>query len=277
MKKALSILLIACLTLSCLVACGDDEKSKATKKPGKATASAAATATATATVTDEVTAAPTDEVTVTPTNTWSPDINDHLDYGFQFDFRGGTAAWINGEGGFEWVLDNSMKDCVMAPVEGAARFTATGGDPHVVIPNFNTTFQLAEYPVVKIVMKNHTDIDRFDFCPYLTHTSAEGDPEYDPNWYWGQAIWVNPISTNDTEFQTYIIDLSDISDADDALYGPTNSAEFNLDKTVNGLRFSPVFSDDGAPNYNANVPVDSMVDIAYIGFFATVEDAEAAL
>ncbi len=304
MKKLLSILLIVCLALSCLVACGDDEKASSTKKPSKATATSKATTkpSATAGATDEVTATDdvtatdeitttesatteptaTDEVTTEPTATdevtaepeptedtvtsiwetgeeadFDPSINDGIDC-ITFDFRGGEAAdleELDDRYGFTY-LNTDFYNCSAWGENGALQAQIYAEDPYFYFYGFDE-FNLQDYPVFKIVLKNHTAVNLFEMFLF-----EEGDPDT----VMGQkVIQKSGMSLMDTEWKTYTMNFTGTGDG--SFYTPSS-----LDRTISGIRIDCIST--GAPG-SLVIDDDWNMEFAYFGFFKTIEDANA--
>ena len=289
MKKILALILVVCLSVGCFVACGEEEPA-ATKNP---TAAPATTAPADDNTTDESAApdvtdvlaettepdesaapesedpAPTEDNGDEPAGDWEMPDNSAIDC-YAYDFRGGDSSYMEYLEGYSYLLTGSQSanDVYLEATdpEGAKPGYLTAyvdGDGVANDPYFYfytnserpdelpIDFNLQDYPILKVVIKNNTPDTGFEMFLWEFGTNLTAD----------HCLTFSGISSNDTEFKTYYIDLRS-SGASNTL-----SVSGSIDnRLVSAFRFD-------APS--ANGATDPSMDIQYLGFFKTLDDAKA--
>lgn len=177
------------------------------------------------------------------------------------DFRRGLDSLLRYEDGFAYIQtgENSANDCFLDATDlsdkpASMKVYIEGSDPYFYLYSNVATgnkidLNLQEYPFLKVVMKNNTSSSKFEL-----YTFEQGSNCTDAG-----RITVSGISTNDTSFKTYYIDLR-ANGASNTL--SVSKGSQSLDRHFSALRF--------------DVPGSSgTVEIQYIGFFKTMADAQA--
>ena len=298
MKKFLALILVICLAVGCLAGCGGKKNNKATKKPTTTTSAPATTAPAASddvVATDEIveseeptepTEEPltTDEPLVTeeptpdepttdepaqdePVGDWEMPDNSDIDC-IDIDFRSGSVSFdqeaeIYDEGYLNIVAGfNDKKSLDVSTVDpdganpGYINLKVTGEDPFMYLYDLGGVengaglydVSLQDYPIFKIVMKNNTADSFFQIFLFEQGGHVTGNDTID----------IRGISSNDTEFKTYYIDLR----AKNASNTLTITPSTKLDRDFSAVRFD-------LPD------VDGSFDIQYMGFFSSLDEAKA--
>lgn len=252
MKKVLSLLLVLCLCMAMFVACAEDKDPEATKAP-EADPTAVATTAPTKGPTAEPTPTPTPKPTIDPA-LLDPEVDAVL-HRFWDEYMN------------MWEAPNFMTsdDVGYAPIGDTCEYYYEEGnglvikilanDPYFYMPvtgELGEPWSFYDYPVMKVRIKNPTPVPIFEMF-----VCAEGADL-------GAAVVQYQISTGDTEFKDYIIDLAEVKgqnfvDAADGL-------------NVQYLRLDALSVDAYLTQLQEEGEFYFYVD--YIGFFKTVEDAE---
>ena len=167
---------------------------------------------------------PTAVITPIPTTTCSPVVKpDNSDKDcIAIDFRGGSDACYDYNDGYfslMTTMDTSI-DCYLEPIDsrngdyGYLNVEIEGSDPFFYMYNLGgrecypqiMNFDIQEYPIIKIVMKNGTASSSFEFFLFKQNYNCSDS----------ERFTVSGISKNDTDFKTYYIDLR-ISGASNSL------------------------------------------------------------
>ena len=251
--------MVMCLTASLFAACGETEATPdATKAPtAAATATAVATATATAAPTEAPTEEPTEAPTEAPTKAPSaadPEVDAKL-YRFYNpdDYMWASESFITSE-------DEGTGLTAVGPAciyfydedESALCIQLTNYDPYFPIKGGEDgeNFNLSEYPVFKIRLKNETCFEMFETF-LMIGTGATGDDNFRFE-----------ITSEDEEYKEYIIDI-----------GEKNGQEFLTKRDpISGVRLDALAIGPESVNDLANP--SPYLFIEYFGFFKTVEDAQ---
>lgn len=250
-KKILAIIMAICLSVTMLAACGENEgESETSKKPAAsaATEKPAATATAEATPTEE----PTPKPTPVPVAE-DPEVDAKL---FRFHY---ADEYMWAAEGFMTSDDVKLGEtaagfaCEYSYEEGEGlKIEVLLEDPYFMIPGTGedgeSSFNLEDYPVFKIRLKNETLATLFEAFATKNPLGANAAEHF-----------AFEISAEDTEYKDYIFDFS--ANKDDAYFS-------NL-MPLGGIRMDCLsISQDQIDEGNTIVYID------YFGFFKTVEDAE---
>lgn len=237
-KKIMLILLAACLAITCFAGCKKEEDPKATNKPtAKATAAATPTTKPTATA---AAATPTAEATTAPTQ--APVVDGVV---FRFDneddYDSSEGAYAGSFAGY-----NNITDPFEVTKENGMTFEILGNDPYVMYTGFDP-FELSEYPFMKVCIKNNTPSEKYEafIIPSTAAGAAAGDDFNDV------------ISANDTEFKSYVFDLT------------TLKSDAYINRTVGSIRLDNVSLD------GKTLTDDMTFSYKYIAFFKTAEAANA--
>lgn len=254
MKRIGILLLALCLALSLFAGCSGDENTK-DPKPTAATqppASAPAKPTATANVTVPPTEAPTPDLNA------DPKVDAML---FRF-WTEDEFAWENYNNASETGVPENvqiMNAEVSYEKDAGLKIIAQTEDPYfVIVPSSDTgeEFSLADYPILKIRMKNMSPSVRGEL--YIARggtkiVAAEDKLPFE-------------ISANDTEFKEYIVDI-----------GAVNGEKYLDAGEVSVMRVDAVnikeVEPSAADSYEAGTPYQIYID--YFGFFKTTAEAEA--
>ena len=257
MKKLLVLIMVMCLSVSLFVGCGEEETSSdATKAP-----TAAATATATVAPTEQATVAPTEAPTVAPTEapTQAPAAEDpEVDAMLYRFYNPDKYMWDS-----ETFISSEDEGTGLTAVgpsclyfydedESALCIQLTNYDPYFPIKGGETgeNFNLSEYPVFKIRLKNETCFEMFETF-LMIGTGATGDDNFRFE-----------ITSEDEEYKEYIVDI-----------GEKNGQEFLTKRDpISGVRLDALAIGPESVNDLANP--SPYLFIEYFGFFKTVEDAQ---
>ncbi len=255
MRKFLVLIMVMCLTVTLFAGCGESEATPdATKAP-------TAAATATAAPTEEPTAEPTEEPTVEPTvePTEEPAAEDpEVDAMLYRFYDPDKYMWTSDT--FISAEDEGTGLTAIGPAclffydedESALCIQLTNYDPYFAITGGETgdNFNLSEYPVFKIRLKNETCFEIFESF-LMIGSGATGDDNFRFN-----------ISSEDEEYKEYIVDI-----------GSTNGQEFLTKRDpISGVRLDALAIGPDSINDLANP--SPYLFIEYFGFFKTVEDAQ---
>ena len=239
LKKVLVLIMAVCLSVSLFAACGSDE---GTADATKAPASKAPAASATVAPTEAPTAAPFVE---------DPAV-DAILYRFHHADK------------YMWEVESFMSSddtgVGQTALGAACNYWYEEGeglavevlleDPYFMIIGTESgeSFNLADYPVFKIRLKNETLATQFEaFICAKTHAQA------------GEEFRVD-ISSEDTEYKDYIVDFTQIKD----------QAYIDGKAPVGGIRMDGLqISEEELTERDSN-----MLYIDYFGFFKTVEEAQ---
>ena len=200
MKKWMMVLLSLCLSLSLFTACSNQEENE------EATASPTAAATATPTAESAETPESTSEATPTTAPEEDPDADPEVDAMLFRFWTEGEYGWINiDSAGDTGLPSDSLVIGVQLEYEDEAglKIIAQTGDPYfLIVPasDMGEYFSLADYPVLKIRMRNETPStvgELFINRSGANNVTADDEIQYD-------------ITANDTEFKEYIIDLKEL-------------------------------------------------------------------
>lgn len=247
--------MVMCLTVTLFAGCGESEATPdATKAP-------TAAATATAAPTEEPTAEPTEEPTVEPTvePTEEPAAEDpEVDAMLYRFYDPDKYMWTSDT--FISAEDEGTGLTAIGPAclffydedESALCIQLTNYDPYFAITGGETgdNFNLSEYPVFKIRLKNETCFEIFESF-LMIGSGATGDDNFRFN-----------ISSEDEEYKEYIVDI-----------GATNGQEFLTKRDpISGVRLDALAIGPDSVNDLANP--SPYLFIEYFGFFKTVEDAQ---
>lgn len=167
---------------------------------------------------------------------------------------------------------NTYSNLVWDTDEGYLHIVSTNGpdeggngDPNMIF-NFDQYGYLDAdtYHYMKIKLRNHSEVTRFQLHFSTTTRGLEA-----------ATSTLFDLSTNDTDFVTYVIDVAKANE--DSLpiskeYTPSITDEESLwTGDVNTIRLDFLF--DAYPG--GQVPTGSEMDIEYVAFFASEEDANA--
>lgn len=136
------------------------------------------------------------------------------------------------------------------------------GDPYMILKL--DALDADEYPYMKIKLRNHTDITKFQlhFDPAGIGITAAANTLFD-------------ISANDEEFKTYVVNLKEANEATfpiSAAYSDIGDPEESLwTGEIDHFRLDFLFVDFPG----GQVPTDSEMDIEYVAFFDSEESANA--
>ncbi|MBE7058140.1 MAG: hypothetical protein E7387_03450 [Ruminococcaceae bacterium] len=268
MKKLLSLIMVMCLSVSLFAGCGGEETSSdATKAPSaSAPASAPATAPATATAkpTEEATTTPSTEPTAAPTTKPAEKEDPEVDAILYRFYDADKYMWASdnfitpddlaqgfGQGkpdvgtyvSCEYYYDDTEEALAIHILDFDPYFmikTAEGGE----------TFDLSQYPVFKIRLKNETNIEKFD--AFICKAPSAAGPD---NFQF-------ELSGGDEEYQEYYFD-----------FVKEKGQEFVDERTtVEGFRLDALaISPEGFANIE---PESAYLYVEYFGFFKTLEDAQ---
>jgi len=196
----------------------------------------------------------------TPVGYTLPD-NSDLDC-LSMDFRRGYNAFCEYKDGYAYIQtgEPANRDCFLDATEsltnkpGAMKVYIEGSDPYFymysnIVTGDTIDLELQEYPFLKIVMKNNTSSSSFDFFLFNQNGNCTE----------AEKFTVSGISTNDTEFKTYYIDLRATGASNSLTVGKGSAS---LDRYFSAIRFD-------APGSSGSV------EIQYMGFFKTIADAQA--
>ena len=251
LKKVLVLIMAVCLSVSLFAACGSDE---GTADATKAPASKAPAASATVAPTEAPTAAPTEAPTEAPTA--APFVEDPAVDAILYRFHHADK--------YMWEVESFMSSddtgVGQTAMGAACNYWHEEGeglavevlleDPYFMIIGTESgeSFNLADYPVFKIRLKNETLATQFEaFICAKTHAQA------------GEEFRVD-ISSEDTEYKDYIVDFTQIKD----------QAYVDGKAPVGGIRMDTVH----ISGTDLSDSESAMVYIDYFGFFKTVEDAQ---
>ena len=251
LKKVLVLIMAVCLSVSLFAACGSDE---GTADATKAPASKAPAASATVAPTVAPTAAPTEAPTEAPTA--APFVEDPAVDAILYRFHHADK--------YMWEVEDFMTSddtgVGQTALGAACNYWHEEGeglaieivleDPYFRMPFTGETgeeFNLSEYPIFKIRLKNETVAN--DFEMFLGKSGIAPGDEFRVE-----------ISTEDTEYKDYIVNLAEIK-------GQTYVDER---VPVKGLRMDALHFDAGELDSSDS----KMIYIDYFGFFKTVEEAQ---
>ena len=260
MKKLTGIFLSLCLVLSLFAACGEKKENPEATATTNATATTKATATAKAT--DPATAEPTaaEPTAAAPTAEPDPEVDAML---FRF--------WTEDEFGWENIRDAAAvtglpeASLILAAeleyAEGAGlKITPQTQDPYFfIVPSSDTgeSFSFAEYPILKIRMKNESPSELGEL--YIA-TNGQNVVSADDKLPF-------EITPNDTEFKEYIVDLKELKGEEYVNAGNVSALR------VDAVNYKLVENPTAEEAYENGTPFAIYID--YFGFFKTVADAQA--
>ena len=258
MKKLLSLIMVMCLSVSLFAGCGGEETSSDATKAPSASAPATAPATATAKPTEKATTAPSADATATPTTKpdgkEDPEVDAKLYRFYNPDkYMWDSESFISSE-------DEGTGLTAVGPAciyfydedESALCIQLTNYDPYFPIKGGEDgeNFNLSEYPVFKIRLKNETCFEMFETF-LMIGTGATGDDNFRFE-----------ITSEDEEYKEYIVDI-----------GEKNGQEFLTKRDpISGVRLDALAIGEESVNDLANP--SPYLFIEYFGFFKTVEDAQ---
>ena len=257
MKKWMMVLLSLCLSLSPFTACSNQEENE------EATASPTAAATATPTAESAETPESTSEATPTTAPEEDPDADPEVDAMLFRFWTEGEYGWINiDSAGDTGLPSDSLVIGVQLEYEDEAglKIIAQTGDPYfLIVPasDMGEYFSLADYPVLKIRMRNETPStvgELFINRSGANNVTADDEIQYD-------------ITANDTEFKEYIIDLKELMGEEFVSAGEVSALRLDV------VNLADVEDPTAEDAYADGEPYTVYID--YLGFFKTVEDAEA--
>ena len=252
LKKVLVLIMAVCLSVSLFAACGSDE---GTTNATKAPASKAPAASATVAPTQAPTKAPTAEPTEAPTP--KPFVEDPAVDAILYRFHHADK--------YMW----EVEDFISSDDTGVGQ-TAIGvacnywheedeglaievllTDPYFMLTgkgDAGKEFNLADYPIFKIRLKNETLATKFEaFVCAGAH--AKGGEEFQID-----------ITAEDTEYKEYIVNFAEIKD----------QAYMDAKAPVGAIRMDALSISDAEISEGDS----STIYVDYFGFFKTVEDAQ---
>jgi hypothetical protein len=245
-KKLLVLIMAVCLSVSLFAACGSNE--------GTADATKAPAASATVAPTVAPTIVPTSEPTEAPTP--KPFVEDPAVDAILYRFHHADKyMWEVEE--FMTSEDTGIGHTAMGAAcnywheedEGLA-IEIHLTDPYFMILGTESgeAFNLADYPVFKIRLKNETVSEKFE-----TYVCAKNYAQS------GESFQID-ITAEDTEYKEYIVNFAEIKD----------QAYIDAKAPVGGIRMDGLqISEEELAESDSN-----MLYIDYFGFFKTVEDAQ---
>ena len=265
MKKLLVLIMVMCLTVSLFAGCGESETTTDATKAPAVSATPAGNSTKEPEATEEPTKEPeateeptkepeaTEEPTEEPT-AQDPEVDARLYRFYNPDqYMWDSESFISSE-------DEGTGLTAVGPAcvyfydedESALCIQLTNYDPYFPIKGGEDgeNFNLSEYPVFKIRLKNETCFETFETF-LMIGTGATGDDNFRFD-----------ISSEDEEYKEYIIDI-----------GETNGQDFLTKRDpISGVRLDALAIGSESVNDLANP--SPYLFIEYFGFFKTVEDAQ---
>ncbi len=249
MKKKVLILFLVFVMAFSLAACSDDTgDSQPTATVSSGNTGSAPTATKPATEatpeTKPTESAPTEPPTPDPDATPTPEPIDAfvLDFYHEtsdvYDMYLGDVSGAGQNCTWEWVENSGLE------------VNITANDPYVAIDFLGDTFNLEEYHVMKLRIKNPTPCKILELFFPMSMGSIDAT----------DVLQYARINASDTDFSEYVVDLTEVK------------GENFVAREVGGIRLDLLSLDaviGQLPDDGWTVAVD------YLGFFPTVEAAEA--
>ena len=247
-KKLLVFIMTICLIASIIAACGSDQgtTTDATKAPASKAPAASATVVPTVAPTAEPTEAPTPKPFVE-----DPEVDAVL---YRF-YHADKYMWEVEE--FMTSDDTGVGHTALGAAcnywhgedEGLA-IEILLTDPYFMILGTETgeSFNLADYPVFKVRLKNETIAEKFELYVCAKNYAQSGE-----------SFQID-ITAEDTEYKEYIVNFAEIKD----------QAYMDAKAPVGGIRMDGLqISESELAESDSN-----MLYVDYFGFFKTVEDAQ---
>ena len=164
---------------------------------------------------------------------------------------------------------SSPSDCAITYADSYATVTSNNGPGTTEISNGDvyakvvpTPFDGDAFPWIKLIIKNRSAADVFEFH---FASAATGDS------LTASTCTHFPIKTNDSDFQEYIFNIKEYN-----LSSQNINSDVKLDKSVwSGLISTVRFDFMWVAEPSGQVPNGYEMDVRYIGFFASEEEAKA--
>jgi len=162
-------------------------------------------------------------------------------------------------------VKESMGNCEAAYTATSALITTTdgvdaehNGDPHI---NVDVDDFDSKYEWVKLRIKNLSDATQFEI--HFISTATDGKLT-------GESCTHFPISTRDTEYKEYIYNVKEQNLASQSVNGLTLT-ESKWSGTISNVRLDCMWMAEPS----GQMPKGSQMEIDYVAFFETEEDAKA--